>query len=256
MAKSLGFALAGLLAAAGTARADLQTCGAVQYDPSQYVCHGNQVLCPIVAGEGLSYCSGACYSTYMYTCTNNVLTQRTPLAAGTPFSLTVSNPTVPQIDGRAVDACQQEWNVGYETCSYCPDTVGASCPAGNTTVLAAPDAAAGASQPGMDVMVPGGQVVYLAESGAVGYTQAHSASIPDGAVQGGLVAYSGGGFMNINAGSYGWVACPPTGLGGNDGGWVIYALSSANQDDLSICSPVNLKVNVLPAGTVGAWQYT
>ncbi|CAK7199456.1 hypothetical protein SEUCBS139899_002136 [Sporothrix eucalyptigena] len=255
MTKSLGFALAGLLAAASTARADLQTCGAAQYDPSQYVCYDNNFLCPIVAGEGLSYCSGACYSKYMYTCTNNVLTQLTPLAAGTPFTLTVTNPANTAVDGLSVDACNQRWNLGIETCSYCP-TTGVECPLGNSTVILAPDASAGGSEPAMDVIVPGGQVVYLDPSGAVGYTQAHSASIPTGSTQGGLAAYSGGGFVNLNSGGYGWVACPSTSSAGGSGGYTLFAVDSANQATLASCTPINLKVNVQPSGTVGAWQYT
>lgn len=250
MTKSLGLALAGLLAAAGTARADLQTCGNAQYDPSQYVCHNGNFLCPIVAGEGLSYCSGACYSTYMYTCTNNVLTQLQPLAGGTPFTLTASNPTNTAVDGLAVGACSLLWGLGTKTCSYCPDT-GVECPVGDTTVITAPDTTAGGSEPAMDVIVPGGQVVYLEANGAVGYTQAHSASIPANATQGGLVAYGGGGgFVNLNSGGYGWVACV------SEGGYALFALDEQNKDSLASCVPVNLKVNVQPEGTVGAWQYT
>jgi hypothetical protein len=254
MTKSLGLALAGLLAAAGSVRADLQTCGNAQYDPAQYVCYDDNFLCPIVAGEGLLYCNGACYSKYMYTCTNNVLTQLTPLAGGTAFTMTVSNPAAAAVDGLQVDACNQRWNLGIETCSYCPDT-GVECPVGNTTVVLAPDTAAGGSEPAMDVIVPGGQVVYLDPSGAVGYTQAHSASIPDGSTQGGLVPYSNGGFVNLNSGGYGWVACPSTASGGG-GGYTLFAVSSANKPTLASCTPVNLKVNVQPSGTVGAWQYT
>ncbi|CAK7222061.1 hypothetical protein SCUCBS95973_004713 [Sporothrix curviconia] len=251
MTKSLSFALAGLLAAAGTARADLQTCGSAQYDPSQYVCYDSSFLCPIIAGEGLSYCSGACYSSTMYTCTNNVLTQLTPLAAGTPFTLSVSNPANTAVDGLAVNACNLTWNLGVETCSYCPDS-GVECPVGNTTVISA--GADGSSMTGMDVVVPGGQTVYLDSTGAVGYTQAHSASIPDGATQGGLVAYSGGGFVNLNSGGYGWAACPPTSQAGGSG-YTLFAVSAANKDTLASCTPINLKVNVQPEGTVGAWEY-
>ncbi|KIH87704.1 hypothetical protein SPBR_08947 [Sporothrix brasiliensis 5110] len=255
MTKTLGLALAGLLAAAGSARADLQTCGDAQYDPSQYVCDDGNFLCPIVAGEGLSYCSGACYSKFMYTCTNNALAQLTPLAAGTPFTLTVSNPTAAAVDGLAVDACNLRWNLGIETCSYCP-TTGVECPVGNTTVVSAPDTAAGSSTPAMDVVVPGGQAVYLDPSGAVGYTQAHSAQMPGGSITGGLVPYSGGGFVNLNSGGYGWAACPPTAAGGGGTGYTLFAVNADNKATLAGCTPVNLKVNPQPSGTIGAWQYT
>ncbi|CAK7219017.1 hypothetical protein SBRCBS47491_003703 [Sporothrix bragantina] len=252
MTKSLGLALAGLLAAAGTARADLQTCGDAQYDPAQYVCYNDNFLCPIVAGEGLSYCSGACYSTTMYQCVNNVLQQLTPLAAGTPFTLTVSNPTDTAVDGLKVDACNLRWNLGVETCSYCPDT-GIECPVGDTTVMSA--GAEGSSLLAMDVTVPGGQAVYLDASGAVGYTQAHSASMPDGATQGGLVAYANGGFVNLNSGGYGWVACPPTSSAGGSG-YTLFAVSESNKGTVASCTPITLKVTAQPEGTVGAWQYS
>lgn len=252
MSKSLG--LLGVLAvAAGAARADLQTCGSAQYDPASYVCHNNNFLCPIVAGEGLSSCSGACYSRFMYTCTDNVLTQLAPLAAGTPFSVTAANPAAPAVDGLAIDACNTGWNVGIKTCSYCPSEVVADCPAGNTTVLSAGDGGG----VGMDVVVPGGQSVYLDPSGFVHYTQAHSASMPPGSTVGGLVAYAGGGLVNLNSGGYGWAACPSTSpTGGGAGGHTLVALTADNKDTLAYCTPVNLKVTALPAGTVGAWQYS
>ncbi|CAK7242631.1 MAG: hypothetical protein STHCBS139747_004127 [Sporothrix thermara] len=252
MTKSLGLALAGLLAAAGTVRAEAQTCGDAQYDPALYVCHNNNFLCPIIAGEGLSYCSGACYSTFMYTCTNNVLTPLAPLPGGTPFTLTVSNPANTALDGLTVDACNQRWNLGIKTCSYCPVT-GIECPAGNTTVISAPSD--GGSSAAMDVVVPGGQAVFLDPSGAVGFTQAHSASMPTGSTQGGLAAYSGGGFVNLNSGGYGWAACPSTSQAGGSG-YTLFAVSADNKATLAYCTPINLKVNVQPSGTVGAWQYT
>lgn len=59
--------------------------------------------------------------------------------------------------------------------SYCPDQVSSACPPGNTTVLAG-----GEGTLGLGVVVPGGQQVYVAPTGELSYTQAHSAAVPEG----------------------------------------------------------------------------
>jgi hypothetical protein len=60
--------------------------------------------------------------------------------------------------------------------SYCPPNIGAeNCPPGNTTVLAG-----GQSTLSLGVVVPGGQQVYVGPDGALSYTIAHSAAIPEG----------------------------------------------------------------------------
>ncbi|CAI4212833.1 unnamed protein product [Parascedosporium putredinis] len=121
---------AGLFALLGLATAqDFDNdCGGVAYDPENYVCHNDNFLCPIVAGEPLSYCNGACYSTFMYTCTDGALSQLARHEGA--FTLTVSNPAI-EADGWPVTACGQhlglatvvpggqqyyldpEWFVGY-----------------------------------------------------------------------------------------------------------------------------------------------
>lgn len=187
----------------------------------------------------------------MYQCVGNVLAELPAVGQGTPFTLTASNPALP-VDGRPVTACGQHWSIDGQTCSYCPDQVGSSCPAGNATVIVASEGSAA-----MDVMVPGGQVVYLDPYWNVGYGQAHSAYIPPGSLLEGLKAYHGGGFVNLNGNGYGWAACPPTASGGGGGsGWNLVAKNASNAGNLGNCYGVNLKVNELPQGTVGAWQYT
>jgi Carbohydrate binding len=214
----------------------------------KYVCYFGDFLCPIIAGEPLSYCSGACYSKFMYSCQNNAL-QQLPRYDGA-FSLTVSNPTI-AVNGAPISACGQHWWIGGSTCSYCPSVVPANqCPPGTTTAMFA--------NSGMDVEVPGGQQWYLDPSWNVGYTQAHSAFIPPGSIVGGFAAYQTGGLINLNPSALGWVACPPTaaGGGGNNGKWNLIAKNSTNAANLGGCYAVNLKVNPLPTGTVAAWQYT
>lgn len=215
------------------------------------MCYFGDFLCPITAGEPLSYCNGACYSKFMYTCDNNVLSLL-PAYTG-PFTLSVSNPTLP-IDGTPVSACGLHWWLGGSTCSYCPTPTvpPEDCPAGNETVLF--------SNSQMDVEVPGGQQYYLDAYWGVYITQAHSDEIPPGSTQGGFAAYQDGGFINMNTGALGWVACVDTAAGGgapgNGADWNLVAKNTTNAPTLTGCTPVNLKVNPQPSGTVGAWQYT
>ena len=226
-------------------------CNGQPYDPAFYVCHNGNFLCPIVAGEPLSYCSGACYSTYQYTCTNNVLSQLPQQDISIPYTLTAQNPSVPAIHGKPVTGCGRKWSVGGSTCAYCPvEVVGNACPKGDYTSMSGNGA--------MNVMVPGGQAFYLDPYWNVEYTQAHSAYVPPGSTRTGLMAYQGGGLVNINEGSFGWVACPPRASGGGGPGWVIGARNSTtyNQERYKDCTPINLKINSLPSGTYGAWQYT
>jgi len=213
------------------------------------VCWEGNFLCPVTAGEPLSFCCGACYSRFMYTCANNVLAPLPELAGGTRYTLTASNPQVPAVDGQPVTACGQHWTVGGRTCAYCPDVVQPNCPAGASTALVAPGA--------MDAVVPGGQLFYLDPSGNVAYTQAHSAYIPAGSTVGGVTAYRGGGLVNLNSGGWGWVACPPRASGGGGPGWNLRARNASNAASLAECSAVNLRVNELAPGTAAAaWQYT
>ncbi|KAM7195364.1 carbohydrate-binding module family 52 protein [Rhypophila sp. PSN 637] len=225
------------------------TCGSAGFDPAQYVCWQNQFLCPVVAGEGLSYCAGACYSKFMYQCSNNVLSVLPP-ATG-PFQLTVSNPNLPSVHNKPITASGQRWWINGKTSSYCPEVVGAACPSGNITSIVA-----GSGGASMNVMVPGGQQAYLTPDWGVGYTQAHSAYIPSGSLTTGFGAYQGGGFVNLNGNGWPWVACPPTSSGGGGGIWTLVAKNSTNAASLNLCTPINLKINPLPQGSVGAWQYT
>lgn len=188
----------------------------------------------------------------MYQCSNGVLTLLPSVDPSTPFTLTASNPALP-IDGKSVTACGQHWSIGGQTCSYCPEQVGSACPVGNITAMLASD-----GRVAMDTEVPGGQAVYLDPYWNVGYSQAHSAYIPPGSILTGLAAYHGGGFVNLNGNGYGWAACPPTasGGGGGSGAWNLVAKNASNAAVLGNCYGVNLKVQELPQGTYGAWQYT
>lgn len=211
----------------------------------QYVCHNDNFLCPIIAGEPLSYCNGACYSTFMYTCSDGALSQLARHEGA--FTLTVSNPAI-EADGWPVTACGQHLWVGGETCSYCPtEVVGEeNCPPGNVTALYAPS--------GLATVVPGGQQYYLDPEWFVGYTQAHSAYVPPGSTVGGFVAFEDGGFVNVNEGALGWATCYPTASGGGGGKWTLWSRNASSAALGEGCFAVNLKVT--PAEGGAAWQYS
>jgi len=116
-----------------------------------------------------------------------------------------------------------------QTATSCPFTGTAqasSCPPGNDTAFVGNGALA--------VVVPGGQQVYVAESGALMFTQAHSAVIPEAAVTDPFIyspAQNGGQvFANID--------CAEVPLG--------------NVDD---CVPVVPLAVPYTQGQAAAWQY-
>jgi len=95
--------------------------------------------------------------------------------------------------------------------SYCPvEQVGDACPPGNTTVLAGGDETLS-----MGVIVPGGQQAYVAPDGALSYTGAHSAYIPEGSIRDGFSreepeAGQTFGYLHFDTG---FVACSVEGQG-------------------------------------------
>lgn len=109
------------------------------------------------------------------------------------------------------------------------------------------------------VRVPGGQLIYARTDGSIGYTQAHSASVPEGGMIGGDFTYSKPegaefGFLGTNAfGAKGFMACPT-----QDQGYQVFASISnttAPEGDLAACLGFNaLTVDANDLGN-GAWQY-
>lgn len=191
----------------------------------------------------------------MYTCSpqTNTLALLPALPNNAPFTLTVSNPSIPIIHGLPITASSLHWNIGGNTSSYCPVAqVGEACPKGDATSMRIYD-----DRVSMNTMVPGGQQAYLDPYSYMAYTQAHSAYIPSGSKTTGFTAYEGGGFVNLNGGGWGWVACPPRASGGGGGLWGLVARneSTAASLDSSGCKEVNLKVVRWERQEYGAWQY-
>ncbi|OKO98732.1 hypothetical protein PENSUB_8983 [Penicillium subrubescens] len=177
------------------------------------------------------------------------------VAAPTPQATTDANPpfgvmavrSASPIHYAQLNAAGQKFWLGGQTSSYCPEQV-QNCPPGNQTILA----------PGgnsLDVEVPGGQQVYVDPTGALSFTQAHSASIPAGSSVGNL-AYQPGTPWNhytFNGwGATGLMACPTA-----DNRWQVFAaLSNATVPSGNVADCLGFSAIALPyKGDVPAWQY-
>ncbi|EAW08989.1 IgE-binding protein [Aspergillus clavatus NRRL 1] len=123
-----------------------------------------------------------------------------------PFQVTALRSSSP-IHFLGMTASGNSFWLGGETTTYCPDIVkeNGGCPDGTQTVL---------FTNALDVLVPGGQQIYVAPSGAVKFTTAHSANIPPGsAVEGFSYTFDGpiGGWTFTGLGATGFMACPTQG---------------------------------------------
>lgn len=160
------------------------------------------------------------------------------------FSLTAARSASPIHYAPVTASGQQIW-LNKDTASYCPDNI-SSCPAGNTTVFAG-----GSGQLSMGVVVPGGQQVYIEpETGALKYTQAHSAAVPEGAIREGWSTEARDGFGVLSNKAGGFVACPCEEKG--DAYKVFVALKDVEFDEGCLGFSA-LAGNVTAAG---AWQYS
>ncbi|KAH7115169.1 hypothetical protein B0J11DRAFT_553446 [Dendryphion nanum] len=126
--------------------------------------------------------------------------------------------------------------------AYCPPQVGDACPPGNSTVLAG-----GYGGLSLGVIVPGGQQVYVAPDGTLGYTIAHSAYKPTGSVVDGWSRTEGDNFGNL-AFTGGLYACPAS----EGNGYQVFGGIGG-----VVFDPACLGFNALTYNTTqaGAWQY-
>lgn len=153
------------------------------------------------------------------------------------------------VQNQAINANSQRFWIGKPTSTYCPETI--SCPS-NTDVTAFAYNAAGTGL-SMDDVVPGGQQVYVTADGQLGFTIAHSASIPEGASVSGFAYTSqteSGAPGELTWNGFSFSACPT----GDEGVYQIYADNAAIAN-----SPDSTCINIAAAtlnNTVGAaWQY-
>ncbi|KAF3920663.1 hypothetical protein ABW21_db0206877 [Orbilia brochopaga] len=151
--------------------------------------------------------------------------------------------------------------IGKPTASYCPVDPKYCPPVSNTTSILVTENAYGAAS--MDVIVPGGQQVYIAPSGALSYTQAHSAAIPAGSFRTGFIVSLPGsnGISIFSHCEGGFVACPVV---ANKGPWKVFVAFKGvlpkNTDVPSGKAADCLGFSAATAGPAqyhpGAWQYT
>lgn len=127
--------------------------------------------------------------------------------------------------------------------SYCPPQVEPNCPTGTQTLLVG-----GTETLSLDVVVPGGQQVYIGPDGAMSYTQAHSAYVPPGSIRDGWSKTEGENFGNLQW-ERGLIACPAAEQGQ---GYQVFG-----QVEGVIFGPECLGFNSLTFNATGpgAWQY-
>lgn len=140
----------------------------------------------------------------------------------------------------AINANGNSFWINKETNSYCPNTTVTSCPEGKYTYFTN-----GNNTLSLSVEVPGGQRVYVAQDGSLGYT------IPHGSVSGSQnVSYTGFALkdsgIHLQYKNADWIAVP---IGG---AYKVYAAAAEN-------APKNgtsfaFRVQAVDA-TFGAWEY-
>ena len=117
-----------------------------------------------------------------------------------------------------------------------------------------------------DVSVPGGQLVYVTPTGELGFTQAHSASIPPGSALDGFTLSSTpvnsqlASLSFSNLGATGFLACPAG--PNNTAPFKVFADVSALKDadvpggSVSACIGFDALVGEYTESGSAAWQYT
>ncbi|KAI1102223.1 hypothetical protein F4804DRAFT_275799 [Jackrogersella minutella] len=141
-----------------------------------------------------------------------VITQRSLPAPDGPWTAGVwRQPSTDDVffSGTAINASGGKFFINRNTTAACPDDVenlDCSTYPGSKTVFTG-----GNDTIFLDVGVPGGQQVYVAEDGSLSYTVAHSADLPDGAVATGFVrerSESFGAPVTLANGNQTWAICP------------------------------------------------
>ncbi|KAL4782527.1 hypothetical protein BJX76DRAFT_332507 [Aspergillus varians] len=177
----------------------------------------------------------------------------TPNSASTPeqpaaFTVLAARSASP-IHYLPLNAAGQSFWLGGQPSTYCP--LPSNCPPGNTTVLAGDGAS-------LSVSVPGGQQIYVAPSGALKFTQAHSANIPPGSSYGPFEYTPGAqgsafGYYNYSGwGASGFMACPT-----DDDRWQVFgALRNATVPSGDVDDCLGFSALAVPSNLTGqTWQY-
>ncbi|KAJ5925467.1 hypothetical protein N7454_008106 [Penicillium verhagenii] len=167
-----------------------------------------------------------------------------PSAASPPAFSVMSIRSASPIHYMQMNAAGQKFYLGGSTSSYCPGVEGMVCPlATRPSSLQA------------DTEVPGGQQVYVDATGALSFTQAHSASIPAGSSVGDLIYEAGEPWSHYSFngwGAQGFMACPTT-----DSRWQVFAaLQNATVPSGNVADCLGFDAIALTyTGDIPAWQY-
>ncbi|MBE7180532.1 MAG: hypothetical protein INR71_04845 [Terriglobus roseus] len=115
--------------------------------------------------------------------------------------------------------------------------------------------AGGAATLSLGVAVPGGQQVYVAADGALGFTPPHSGAVPEGAALTGFSEEKGAGEGALGHLSWGrgFVACPHDGTPANATVWKVYGTKKGSKVSKD-CLGFDFLTS--SAKEVGAWEYT
>ncbi|KAI0817830.1 hypothetical protein GGR55DRAFT_673659 [Xylaria sp. FL0064] len=160
---------------------------------------------------------------------------RPPTEEGLPFFF-----------GNGINANNGYFWLGKNATAYCPsDIEGLDCSAypGSSTVFAG-----GNDTVSLVVGVPGGQQFYVEAGGALAYTKAHSAALPDGALTTGfqrVISDAGGAPTVLSFTGKNWLLCP---VDGSEDVYQIF-LGAYTAD----CLPFQMRT-YSPA-ELNAWEY-
>ncbi|KAI0835084.1 hypothetical protein F5Y06DRAFT_143813 [Hypoxylon sp. FL0890] len=187
-----------------------------------------------------------------------VLLAYSAVVSATSYFLTVFAPGT-NVDGGLFNAAGQGFYTGTSgPATSCPDDV-KPCPEVQGTLVYA-------GMTGMAVAVPGGQSIYVAPSGAVEYTRAHSTYIPEGSIVGGWYnktvlsdcdptryVYD---FLSTDGSGFGGVKVCPDIESYMDGTGASYRLYAGTKGfNLTNCiDAVGLNLKPVQAD-IGCWQY-
>ena len=127
---------------------------------------------------------------------------RTSKSSNGPFGVTAAH-SGSDIHFLPLTASGGHFWLGGKSQTYCPSSVGASCYKQNDTIIYGGNA--------LDVIVPGGQQIYVDATGALSFTVPHSAYMPPGSSIGPFKYSPGqplGTWTYSGQGASGFMACP------------------------------------------------
>ncbi|KAI7975936.1 hypothetical protein EIK77_007262 [Talaromyces pinophilus] len=140
---------------------------------------------------------------------------------------------------QSVNAAGQRFWIGVPTATYCPSEIyELTCT--------------------KDVEVPGGQQVYVDPSGALAFTQAHSANIPAGAALGPFTFTPGtqfGAYSTSAFGATGFMACPDDAANPSKWqGFAAFSTATVPTGNVGDCLGFDAAAPAF-TGDIPAWQY-